>query len=131
MTGPGTVPPNVHPWYITPFAISMVASLIGIRNAFTPAADAGARRASNAGVVARTTLPKSTTSTRELARLLPQRAAVSAVKLTPRLSASKAVVVYDRAVISISGIVDCFAIYRKVRMGAERLRRGRVEIASG
>ena len=39
MTGPGTVPPNVQPWYVTPFAISIVASLIGMRNSLIVGVD--------------------------------------------------------------------------------------------
>src|SRR5437660_9814424 len=53
ITGPGTVPPNVQLLYVTPFAISTVASRIGIRNSFTGAAEAGLSRASYTGCVAR------------------------------------------------------------------------------
>src|SRR5437016_6839504 len=40
ITGPGTVPPNVQLLYVTPLAISTVASRIGMRNSFTGAAEA-------------------------------------------------------------------------------------------
>src|SRR5205814_6764197 len=63
-TGPGTVPPNVQLLYVTPFAISTVVSRIGMRNSFTAAVEAGLRRASYTGFVARGVDPKSVTSTR-------------------------------------------------------------------
>src|SRR5438876_3906701 len=50
-TGPGTVPPNVQLLYVTPLAISTVASRIGIRKSFTGAAEAGLSRASYTGFV--------------------------------------------------------------------------------
>src|SRR5438552_12439944 len=49
-----------------------------MRNSLTSASDAGASRASNAGVVGRTTLPKSTRST-----VGSLRAAVRATRTTP------------------------------------------------
>ena len=40
-TGPGTVPPNVQPLYVTPGATSTVASRMGMRNSLTVAREAG------------------------------------------------------------------------------------------
>src|SRR2546430_16816716 len=63
-TGPGTVPPNVQLLYVTPFAISTVASRMGMRNSFTAAVEAGVRRASYTGCVPRGVAPQCVTSTR-------------------------------------------------------------------
>src|SRR5207253_11168189 len=62
-TGPGTVPPNVQLLYVTPFAISTVASRIGIRNSFTGAAEAGLSRASYMGCGGRGAVAKAVAST--------------------------------------------------------------------
>ena len=78
ITGPGTVPPNVHPSYFTPFAISTVSCVIGMTNSLIDGSVTGITRASYAGCVAVIVLPKSTRSIAESGRAAETKSQVAA-----------------------------------------------------